>query len=181
MIHASESWRKIVGKLLRGRTKNRREIPMISKYSVFFVGTRRINAIFMSKKFSVPLTRESVTSGQAGGVFCQLFYSVVTWKSSVPDPDPQIFAKLATNIVYPVTQLPSDAYPGPHKKQLNCFWAHILVQTFRKSTKHPGLACVINYQIRRRAKLAPGFFWCFFITSLKGAVKFKEHIASIQY
>ncbi len=73
MIHSSESWRKIVGKLLRGRTKNRREIPMISKYSVFFVETRRINAIFMSKKFSVPLTSESVTSGQAGGVFRQLF------------------------------------------------------------------------------------------------------------
>ncbi len=34
---------------------------------------RRINAIFMSKKFSVPLTSESVTSGQAGGVFRQLF------------------------------------------------------------------------------------------------------------
>ncbi len=29
---------------------------------------------FMSKKFSVPLTSESVTSGQAGGVFRQLFF-----------------------------------------------------------------------------------------------------------
>jgi hypothetical protein len=28
----------------------------------------------MSKKFSVPLTSESVTSGQAGGVFRQLFF-----------------------------------------------------------------------------------------------------------
>ncbi len=46
---------------------------MISKYSVFVVGTRRINSIFMLKKFSVPLTSESVTSGQAGGVFRQLF------------------------------------------------------------------------------------------------------------
>ncbi len=73
MIHSSESWRKIVGKLLRGRTKNRREIPMISKYSVFVVGTRRINSICMSKKFSVTLTSESVTSGQAGGVFRQFF------------------------------------------------------------------------------------------------------------
>ncbi len=45
-------------------------------YCVFVVGTRRINLIFMSKKFSVPLTSESVTSGQAGGVFRQLFYSV---------------------------------------------------------------------------------------------------------
>jgi hypothetical protein len=80
MILSSESWRKIVGKLLRGRTKNRREIPMISKYSVFFVETRRINAIFMSKKFSVPLTSESVTSGQAGGVFRQLF---LQWRKSV--------------------------------------------------------------------------------------------------
>ncbi len=75
MIHSSESRRKIVGKLLCGRTKNRREIPMISKYSVFVVGARRINSIFMLKKFSVPLTSESVTSGQAGGVFRQLFYS----------------------------------------------------------------------------------------------------------
>jgi hypothetical protein len=30
--------------------------------------------IFMSKKFSIPLTSESVTSGQAGGVFRQLFF-----------------------------------------------------------------------------------------------------------
>jgi hypothetical protein len=47
---------------------------MISKYSVFVVGTRRINSTFRSKKFSVPLTSESVTSGQAGGVFRQLFF-----------------------------------------------------------------------------------------------------------
>jgi hypothetical protein len=46
---------------------------MISKYSVFVVGTRLIYSIFMLKKFSVPLTSESVTSGQAGGVFRQLF------------------------------------------------------------------------------------------------------------
>jgi hypothetical protein len=50
---------------------------MISKYSVVVVGTRRIILIFMSKTFSVPLTSESVTSGQAGGVFRQLFYSAV--------------------------------------------------------------------------------------------------------
>ncbi len=56
------------------RTKDLREIPMLSKYSAFVVGTRRINLIFMSKKFSVPLTSESVTSGQAGGVFRQLFF-----------------------------------------------------------------------------------------------------------
>jgi len=61
--------------------KNRREIPMISKYSVFVVGTRQINSIFMSKKFSVLLTSESVTSGQAGGVFRQLF-SQCTIKSN---------------------------------------------------------------------------------------------------
>ncbi len=73
-------WRKVVGKLLRGRTKNRREIPMISKYSVFFVRTRRINAIFILKKFSVPLTSESVTSGQAGGVFRQLFLQCVQYE-----------------------------------------------------------------------------------------------------
>jgi hypothetical protein len=83
-----------VGKFLLVRTKNRRKIPLISKYSVsivetrkincrkipliskysvVIVGTRRINLIFMSKKFSVALTSESVTSGQAGGVFRQLF------------------------------------------------------------------------------------------------------------
>ncbi len=58
--------------------KKRREIPMVSKYSVLFVETRRINAIFMSKKFSVPLTSESVTSGQAGGVFRQLFLQCIS-------------------------------------------------------------------------------------------------------
>ncbi len=57
--------------------KNRREIPMISKYFVFVVRTRRINSIFMSKKFSVTLTSESVTSGQAGGVFRQLFFQCI--------------------------------------------------------------------------------------------------------
>ncbi len=80
MIHSSESWWKIVLKLLCGRTKNRCEIPMISKYSVFVVGTRRINSTFRSIKFSVPLTSESVTSGQAGGVFRQLFFQC--WLSS---------------------------------------------------------------------------------------------------
>ena len=43
------------------------------EYSVIIVGTRRINLIYMLKKFSVPLTSES---GQADGVFRQLFYSV---------------------------------------------------------------------------------------------------------
>ncbi len=75
---------KIVGKLLHGRTKNRREIPMISKYSVFVVGTPRINSIFMSKKFSIPLTSESVTSGQAGGVFRQLLLQCVQHKNISP-------------------------------------------------------------------------------------------------
>jgi hypothetical protein len=56
---------------------NCRKISPISKYSVSIVGTRQINLIFMSKQFSVTLTSESVTSGQAGGVFRQLFYSVV--------------------------------------------------------------------------------------------------------
>ncbi len=55
------------------RLINYRKIALISKYSVFMVGTRRIISIFMSKKFSVPLPSESVTSGQAGGVFRQLF------------------------------------------------------------------------------------------------------------
>jgi hypothetical protein len=50
---------------------------MLSKYSAFVVGTRRNNLIFMSKKFSVPLTSESVTSGQAGGVFRQLFFQCI--------------------------------------------------------------------------------------------------------
>jgi len=50
-----------------------RKIPLISKYSVIIVGTRRINLIYMLEKFSVPLTSESVTSGQADGVFRQLF------------------------------------------------------------------------------------------------------------
>ncbi len=77
IIHLSESWRKIVGKLLRGRTKDHREIPMSSKYSVLVVGTCRINSIFKSKKFSAPLTSESVTSGQAGGVFRQLFLQCI--------------------------------------------------------------------------------------------------------
>ncbi len=72
------------GKLLRGRTKKRREIPMISNYSVFVVGTRRINSIFMSKKFSVPLTSESVTSGQAGGAFRQLFFQCTPHSRSKP-------------------------------------------------------------------------------------------------
>jgi hypothetical protein len=77
MFHSLESWRKIVWKLLHGRTKNQREIPMISKYSVFVIGSRLINSIFMSKKFSVPLTSESVTSDQAGGVFRQLFLQCI--------------------------------------------------------------------------------------------------------
>jgi hypothetical protein len=34
---------------------NYRKILLISKYSVFIVGTRQINSIFMSKKFSSPL------------------------------------------------------------------------------------------------------------------------------
>jgi hypothetical protein len=50
---------------------------MISKYSVFVVGTHLINSIFMSKKFSVSLTSESVTYGQAGGVFRQLFLQCI--------------------------------------------------------------------------------------------------------
>ncbi len=41
------------------------------------IGTRRINLIFMSKRFSIPLTSESVTSGQAGVVFRQLFLQCV--------------------------------------------------------------------------------------------------------
>ncbi len=73
------------------RTENRRKFPLISKYSVITVRTRQINCrkipliskysdiiigITCSacwKKCSVPLTSESVTSGQVGGVFCQLF------------------------------------------------------------------------------------------------------------
>ncbi len=75
---------KIVGKLLyviskysvmivETRQINYGKISLISKYSVFIVGTRRINSIFMLTKFSFPLTSESVTPGQAGGVFRQLF------------------------------------------------------------------------------------------------------------
>jgi hypothetical protein len=83
MIHSSESGRKIVGKLLCGRTKNRWEIPVISKYSVFVVGTRQINSVFMLKKFSVPLTSESVTSGQAGRVFHQFFFTVASTQAMI--------------------------------------------------------------------------------------------------
>ncbi len=49
---------------------------MISKYSVFFVGTRRINAIFMSKKFSVPLTSESVYIRSGWRSFPSTFFTV---------------------------------------------------------------------------------------------------------
>ncbi len=93
-----ESWRKIVRKLLCVITENRwkiqlfskysvrsvgtrqincRKIPLILKYSVIIVGTRQNNLIYMLKKFSIPLTSESVTSGQADGVFCQLFLQCV--------------------------------------------------------------------------------------------------------
>ncbi len=64
----AETWRnisKIVGKLWpRGclpkseRTENRWKIPLISKFSVTNVKTRRINLICMSKKCSVPLILE---------------------------------------------------------------------------------------------------------------------------
>ena len=58
------------------RQINYRKISLISKYLVFIVGTRRINSIFISKKFSVPLTSESVTPGQAGWSFPSTFFTV---------------------------------------------------------------------------------------------------------
>jgi hypothetical protein len=45
------------------------------KYSIFILGTHG-SLNLQVEKFSVPLTSESVTSGQAGGVFRQLCYSV---------------------------------------------------------------------------------------------------------
>jgi hypothetical protein len=60
-------------RIIKTRQINCRKIPLISKYSVIIVGTRRINLIYMLEKISVPLTSESVTSGQADGVFRQLF------------------------------------------------------------------------------------------------------------
>ncbi len=50
---------------------------LILKYSVLIIGTCQINLIFMSKKFSAPLTSESITSAQAGGVFRQVFFTVM--------------------------------------------------------------------------------------------------------
>ncbi len=72
-------WRKADEKLSGApcvRTENRWKIPLFSKYSVRIVRTRWNILIYMLKKFFTPITSDSVTSGQADVVFCQLFYCV---------------------------------------------------------------------------------------------------------
>ncbi len=65
--------------------KNRREIPMISKYSVFVVGTRRIYSIFMSKKFPSPLQVSLLHPVRLAEFSVNFFFSEVCvscWQSS---------------------------------------------------------------------------------------------------
>ncbi len=71
-----------VGKLTKNcrktpsrENRNRRKIPLISKYSVIIARTHRINLICMLKKEFRPT--DTVTLGQAGGVFRQLFLQCI--------------------------------------------------------------------------------------------------------
>jgi hypothetical protein len=129
----SESWRKIVRKLLCVRTENRWKIPLLSKYSVriitrqincrkislilkysfIIVGTRQNNLIYMLKKISIPLTSASVTSGQADRVFCQLFLQCVQGMLPLC---PHIFSgdQIFENHRSTVTLPPQQPFPAHH-------------------------------------------------------------------
>ncbi len=80
--------------IVETRQINCRKISLILKYSVFIVGTRQINSIFMSKKFSIPLTSESVKSGQADEVFHQLFLQCTECTAMEYGNKKNIFANL---------------------------------------------------------------------------------------
>ncbi len=77
LIHPSESWRKIVGKLRRVQTENGRKIPLstlvhrnISSSSSEIVGLSRSAC---QKSVPSPWYLSTASSGKAGGVFRQLF------------------------------------------------------------------------------------------------------------
>ncbi len=83
LILSSESWRKMVGKLMENGRKvdgklseNFRQVPMPSKYSIFLEETRRINLISMSKKCSVTMILENCVIRSGWRSFPSTLFSV---------------------------------------------------------------------------------------------------------